>query len=493
MLPTKQEIVAEATRLYFQRNREVGYNTPEEYELREEGLLREAQIRLMRTTVHEDELPHEDRIIAQSVNYITEVKDMEKQDWVQEWMKTDPYMIDIEGFEKFMKEKEKELRVQVSVSLCSDMRGTRDFQIWIEVPSNQIPEEMKNEKEVAQKERQVQTVAMQIEDLLKQLGRTDHGESGDESSEGLRHGSVHVFLQPPLTCRPDICIQAVHSRNEDEEQEPVWWKIVKEEWNNCEWVYSGDESHCGEENIAHNAKILWQIWNAIGKLVPTCFGIGKDYQCNNIYLYCYEDTLFPPFSTMEASVVRLLKDSNDYEDALRFLKIETTELDETGLQLNELGKTLLSIDIPNTEDIERNDFIWILGEQPLPMLSRIGSNVPEVLSYLSTGEEWWDPENDDNVWRNGGMEMIHPFLRRELKLKWNEEDVIWDEAAEEFRTLFYTRFTDQELAQKTVEELSKIANAKGIRGHARKQDLIDEILKANDITMVKPTAEVLDA
>lgn len=415
---------------------------------------------------------------------------MTEQNWVSEWMKTDPYMIDIEGFEKFVKEKEKELRVQISVDLCDG-----GFQLFVEVPSSQIPTEQKNESEVARKEEQVQIVADRINELLKQLGKTERNGEMVEDSEGLRPGSVHVTMRPPLVCRPDICLRYIQKWKEavartnhftipdDEEEEPVWWRIMKEEWNNCEWVYHGDESHCGEENIQHNAKILWQIWNAIGKLVPTCYGIGKPYQCDSIYLYCYEATQFPQFGIMETDVLHVLREHYDHE--IRLLKIETTELDEIGVQLNGLGKTLLSMEIPNTEDIYRDDYVWILGEQPLPVMSMIRGNIPEVLEYLSTGGECWDPENDsESLYLNGGVEMIHPFLRRELKLKWTEDDVVWSEQAEEYRTLFYTRFNDSELAAKTVEELSRIASAKGIRGHSRKQDLIDAILEANDKPIV---------
>lgn len=505
-LPTREEIIAEATKLFHQRNETECYNSPELCELREAGLLREAQRKLMikiPSSLVELEIKRAtppDREVKHSSNYIVSVKTMEKQDWVEEWMKTDPYMVDIEGFEKFVQDKEKELRVQVTVDLSEE-----GFSLFVEVPSNQIPEEQKNETEVAQKEKQVQIITEQIDELLKQLGKSrelplrDIGfmPDGEEkkamikklqpnlhSEDKLRPGSVHVWLRPPLVCKPELCIADVERRKtrkypySEDDYEALWWKVMKEEWNNCEWVYSGD-THCGKD-IEHNAKILWKIWNAIGKLAPTCFGIGKPYQCDEIYLYCYANISFPPFSPFESDIMHSSKESSDYGDEVHELNIETAELDDIGMQLNALGKTLSTLDIPNTDDIFRSDFVWILGEQPLPILAAYKANIPEVLSYLGQKEEYWDPENDDDVYRNGGIEIIHPFLRRELTLKWSEEDVIWSESAEECRRIFFTRYTESDLAEMKVEDLRGIASAKGIHKLSRKQDLIEEIIKAND-------------
>ena len=391
-------------------------------------------------------------------------------DLVEEWKKRDPYFQDVEGFQKFIEQKENELQVQVGVSLSLQTGfGSDGYEIWLEIPYDQIPEEYKSET-YEEQEQKVQNLIDKLTIALRNIGFRklpisayfDNVEKKEAmKSSGLRPGSTTVF------------------RKKD-----------------GKWYYYGDESHCGEENIRHNAKFLWKVWKTAGSLVPNCFGVGKPYQCDDIYLRIEgkNSVRFPPFYVLRGNLEYIMKDIDSYHH-----KVYLCETEEPSEPLWEniavLSKAILSTPIPNTDDPFEADFVWALPEnQPLPILRIWRKTIPEVKNYLAKGNEIWDPENSIDIMRNGGLEILHPYLRRYRILAWNPEEVVWDPGAAELHDLYYKKFSREELLQLKVAELWKICKAKTLTVVRRKSDMMDAVLEANFniVEEVTPEEDVFD-
>lgn len=365
-------------------------------------------------------------------------------DWVEEWRKHDPHLLDIEGFQRFLAEKELELHVKVTVSLNSGYN--QGYDIFLEVPYEEIPEEHRN-RSVIEKEERIKDLTEQLEGILKKAELLFNIYDSQEESmlKGLRAGAVHVY------------------RKDD-----------------GEWYYYGDESHSGEENIRHNANLLWKVWKAVGSLIPKCFAVAKPFQCNTIYLWCKQSERppdLPPFTMMRADLGYFLREVTQYGHVERQVDIE----DPTEPFWDEMAiyaKAILDEGVPNTYDPFEDDYEWVVPEgEGLPIMLVHKGTIPEVEAWLKEQRLEWDPANDFDIARQGGVEIMHPYLRERRFLVWKE--VEWTENAKQMQELYYTRYLKPDLEAMKNDQLKVIVKAKNLDVKHRKHDMIEAILAAN--------------
>lgn len=377
-------------------------------------------------------------------------------DWIEEWKKRDPYFQDIEGFQKFIEQKERELHVQASVTLDTGYTS-QGYLIYLEIPYADVPDEYRTHPDTKE-EQQIENMINELRKLLlaQDFNRID-------SPIGLRPGATSIFK--------DI---------------------------EGKWKYFGDYSHCGEEDIDLNAQIMWKIWKVIGSQIKGCYGVHKDYQCESLY-FCQEEgaekVKLPPFSVYPWSRDRIIGDATSWGESIKLLIVEEPT-EAIWSQIEVLVNALLSANIPNRTDPFEKGFIWTLPEnEPLPVLALHRKTIPDVMNTLAKGGGiYWDPENSIDIMRNGGLEILHPFLRKSYTLAWNPDEVFWDEEAEWMRKTYYQKFDRAELQQHKVAELIKICRAKNLNVVHRKNDMIDAILEANFniVEEVTPEEDVFD-
>ena len=357
---------------------------------------------------------------------------------VEEWKKTDPYMLDMDGFLKFVEQKEGELQVKIKVWMAKGYN--EGYQIFIQVPFDAVPEEYKN-TDVLRK-------AQEIGKTVEKIGEffSPNMDRCASNKFGLRPGATKVF------------------RKED-----------------GKWYYYGDYSHVPEEDIDCNAKILWKIWMTVGSRFPSVWGVSKDYQCTSrsVYLRYNADTSeepnFPALGRYGMTLERTMQEAERWNEPVKPLETEEPEgsvWEEWGL----VTEALMLERIPNVDDPFEDGYVWITqGDLPVCIVRR--PSVPEVVSFLARGREMWNPEDDFDLMRSGGLDLIHPFLREQRTLVWT--DVQWDAEASRMRDLYYKRFDREELEAMKVDELKDVCKAKSLQVKHRKYDMVDAILEAN--------------
>jgi len=550
-LPSKQEILAEATKLFFQRNREVAcYNRPEVNELQEAGLLVEARNKLMATGKSEV-APIQTHVIAHSSNQILNLKGSEQMaKTVEEWRKTDPYLLDIEGFLDSLKVKENELHVEATI----DVNEASGYYIWLQIPYAEIPDSYKTTVEFKAKELRIERLSREIEETLAKLkfngdvwvGR-GHNEERPTYPKGLMiPGSTDVFKYHTLKMPEpsDTVVETdkdlahyIHTRlrecgifTSDEtstaetkyvytggksEYEPndsigrIIYASAIQQPNKKEyadnlieidfeerlrpfkegvWYYYGDEEHSGEQEIKQNAEIMWQVGKALSPLLPI-LSIHKDYDVRNIGigLKTKKEVRLPPFSAGRTSLRRIMKEGFEYEHQIRLVEaIEST--DSVYVELATLVEAMLKEGVPNTEDMFEEDYVFLLNEdEPMPIMGVYRATIPEVLAYLKEGKEEWNPENDSDIGQNGGIDIVHPYLRTPKTLVW-KEDVEWSDEADAMKQLYFNTYSDETLKDIKNDQLQLICKAKDLKCAKLRGEMVQAILESSYSTQA--TTEV---
>lgn len=362
---------------------------------------------------------------------------MSYEEALAEWKLRDPYMLDFEGFQRFLEEKDKEVPVILEVGVSKGWGQVNGYQIWVMIPYEEVPEEYRERDDKEAKE-----IEWTIETLRRAL-----------KNIGLNDGMTKVFRQGD------------------------------------KWYYSGDFQHLPKENIEENAKILWNLWKTVGYLVDGAYGCSK----------AYDDTLYidvdpqehksgkelPPFLIIGYDPqVYIGQINNIYKEPILPLETEETAEPIWG-EISVLAKVLWLADLKDEPN-------WTVPEgEPFPIGTINRKSIPEVMNYLAKGRERWAPEESWELERQGGLEMVHPFLRKEMVFAWKPEEVVWTEEAEAFRDMYYHRYTLEELEPLKVDDLKRIAISKNINPQQRKDELITAILEANSsiITEVTPETE----
>jgi hypothetical protein len=206
--PTKEEIFDRAYQLYYNEMREIA-NIPELDELKESGYYEKARIELMRglstraggvPDIASHTLPPDTKYYR-SNHYLIKRKEVSNvNDWVEEWKKKDPYMLDIEGFEEYVTRKTMEMPVDVVIT-----RGDTNYKgyyLSLELPYNAIPDQYKN---LIDHDEEIRVQKL-IDRLSEQLGKNIGFNRGDYSNHilvsdpppifdenGFRPGSTTIF------------------------------------------------------------------------------------------------------------------------------------------------------------------------------------------------------------------------------------------------------------------------------------------------------------
>lgn len=234
------------------------------------------------------------------------------------------------------------------------------------------------------------------------------------------------------------------------------------------WYWYGDLEHCSKEDIMENVETLWKLWNTVGKQIKGAFGVTKDYD-HSVYIATLTSTDqgLPGISIMHYDMPCFRRNHGPTHPLDLGL-----DLSDDWTVLERLTESLLLHELLKGNPDED---IWTLHTD-LPAMAIWRKTAPEVEEYLEQRTEKWDPFNDIDVQRNGGVEIIHPFLRRVLRFTW--ETAEWHPGAERARELYYRQFTYEELTQLHADELKAICVAKGLSSQGRKDELIEAIHKA---------------
>jgi len=360
-------------------------------------------------------------------------------DLVEEWKRRDPYLSDMDGFLEFVEQKEGELHVKIQVWLDKGYNG--GYQIYLEVPIEEIPESYKN-TDILQKAEKIDRMVGKIREFF-----SPNMDRDAPNKLGLKPGATTIFKK-----------------------------------KDGKWHYYGDYAHIPKEDIDNNAKILWKIWKIVGSHLPNVWGVSKDYQCDSgsVYLKYDSDSEKPDFPALGRygmSLERTMEEAERWGKPIKPLETE----EPSGLiweEFSVLVHSLMLEEIPNIDDPFEDNYIWVTLED-LPVCTFYRPTVPEVVNFLARGREVWDPENDFDLMRNGGLDLIHPFLREQRTLVWREEDVEWDAEASYMRDLYYQRYDREELEAMKVDVLKDICKAKNLQVKHRKYDMIEAILEAN--------------
>jgi len=371
-------------------------------------------------------------------------------DLVEEWKKRDPYFLDTEGFLKFVEQKEKELQVKIQV--CVD-RGYGGYEVYLEVPIDEMPEEYKN-TDILKKAEEIERTVDKIREFF-----SPNMDRCAPNKLGLKPGATTIF------------------RKKD-----------------GEWCYYGDYTHIPKEDIDSNARILWKIWKTVGSHFPSVWGVSKDYQCDSRSVYLRYDANasekpeFPALGRYGMSLERTMEEAKRWKEQIKPLEAEEPE-GPIWEELHLLAQSLLFEEIPNLDDPFEDGYVWVT-QGDLLVCRVYKPSIPEVMNYLAEGREKWDPENDVELISQGGLELIHPFLREQKTFVWRREDVEWDAEASYMRDLYHTCFTREELETMKVDKLNDICKAKNIKqAKHSKYDMIDAILEMN-YNIVKEEATV---
>lgn len=332
---------------------------------------------------------------------------------LKEWKKRDPYLLDFEGFQRLLAEKEKEVKAQLTVSLNHDYTYT----ILIELADLTFGRHLERNGLSSDDQDRI----IDLSDLFaEQLKRID-----------LRNGATYVFRK------------------------------------NGEWFYWGDFDHCPKEDLIYNVQQLCKFWKAVGRHVKGAFGVSKAFDRT-----LYVDTLtnteqrLPSVTILHYDMSMFLRNIN--HQSIHPLKEPNVELSDEWLSLEENTKALLSY--PEIDDywLERRDDL-------IPVSLVYKESVVEVEGFIAKGREEWNPFTDIQIQRNGVFDLLHPALQKELTLVWDGSLVFWQGSAEEARKIFYNKFSADELESKKVDELREICRAKKLDARGRKDELIERI------------------
>jgi len=360
-------------------------------------------------------------------------------DWVEEWRKRDPYFLDMDGFLKFVEQKERELQVKIQVWMDKGYSG--GCQIYLAVPIDAVPEECKN-TDVLKKAQEIERTVSKLRDFF-----SPNMDRCAPNRLGLKPGATKIF------------------RKKD-----------------GKWYYYGDCSHIPREDIDSNAKILWKIWKMIGSHLLGVSGVSKDYQCDSRSVYLrYDPTSeepdFPALGRFEMSLETTKQEAERWNEVIKPLEAEEPE-GPVWEELSVLARALMLEEIPNLNDPFEDDYVWVTQDD-LPVCTLYRPSIPEVIKCLAEGRLVWDPADDFELMREGGLDIIHPFLREGRTLVWREEDVEWDPHASHMRDLYYERFDREELEAMKTDALRDICKAKNLQVNHRKNDMVNAVLEAN--------------
>ena len=123
-------------------------------------------------------------------------------------------------------------------------------------------------------------------------------------------------------------------------------------------------------------------------------------------------------------------------------------------------------------------------------------SIPDVERFVAKGKELWNPFHDIDILRSGGVELLHPALRKELTFVWNNSLVLWQKEADQAYRIFYKTWSREELGSRTVAELREICRAKKLDCQGRKPELIERIRDFDEVKLplikIEPEQDVYD-
>ena len=334
---------------------------------------------------------------------------------LEEWKQRDPYLLDFEGFERFLKEKSKEVKVHLAVSLNRDC----SYSIYMELDSTYGKHLEENELSRNDQDRIIHLSDRFVE-MLKKID--------------LRNGATHVFRK------------------------------------DGKWFYWGDFDHCPKEDLMFNVKQLCKLWRAVGRHIDGGFGVSKAFD-RTLYVETLTNTKqWLPISIMHYDMSIFLRNIN--RQPIHRLNAPNFDLSGEWLNLEEVTKALLSYPEIEYDWLERRD-------ERIPVAVVYKENVVRVEEFLTKGREEWNPFTDFEIQRNGVLELLHPTLQKELTFVWDDFLVFWEQDAEATRRIFYKKFDMEELQTKKVGKLMEICRIKKLETHGRKEELIERIADFN--------------
>jgi len=352
---------------------------------------------------------------------------------LEEWKKQDPYLENFEGFQRFLEDKEKEVHVRVEVDVTKSFGLEHGYHVYLLILYEDVPEEYKAKDDV-----EAERIEVTIDDLRECLERI-----------GLKNGATWVWKQDD------------------------------------KWFYSGDFTHCPKEDIDSNAKILWKLWRTAGCHIGGCFGMSKAYDRDiyidlNLETHKDSNTLLPPFTILKGTPsVQAREVRETYKEPVYPLVPEEPE-EPIWHEISTYAKILRLADLKDESD-------WTI-ETDFLALAIPKQTIPDIVAFCREGRELWQPEYEEFVRRNGGLEILHPIMRKDIIFAWSPEDVVWSEEAETLREMYYRKYSLDELEPLKVADLKKIAISKNLNTKGRKDELITAILEANS-KIVTPDEE----
>lgn len=462
---------------------------------------------------------------------------------LEKWLTKDPYLTDVDGFRKSIAQKGDQVQVQASVSVNVGYSG--GYQVVLEVPYAEIPEGYKElpdpevQRRINRMTKDLRATLREIgyeNKVWSSLFNEDEEEPHIEKDK-LTHGSTTVFRHYPVQIsqpheaeiedRKDLekyvrnrmqstplfsleeksTSEMTYSSGKHEKRSvpTLAMQIVKTAWTQPnkkeaadslidreegirlsqleegKWYYFGDEQHRKEKRIRHNAEVMLKLWKTVGKHLPNCWLIHKDYDMRTIYFGLRQGARkvrLPPFSIYGWDIKRVLFAIFSYDREIHELETDEPVGDQWEV-IEQLALMLLEEGIPNYDDPFEDDYVWVLEKgRPLPVISAGSQTIGEVVEFLAKGEIEWDPAYDEVVRGSGGIEVVHPFLRRPLTLVWQPEEAVWEPPADTCREIWYRKYDYEELTPLTVKDLRAICVAKGLNPQGRKYELIEKIHKA---------------
>lgn len=346
---------------------------------------------------------------------------------LKEWKQRDPYLLDFEGFERFLKEKSKETQVHLTVSMNHDY----SYSIFIELDVT-FGEHLE-EQEISRKDQdRIIQLSESFAELVKRIE--------------LRYGATYVFRK-----------------------DGKWW-------------YWGDFDHCPKEDLMFNVEQLCKLWQTVGRHIKGAFGVSKAYD-HTLYIDTLSDTeqWLQGITIIHSDMSGFLTNIN-HQPIHRLNKPEFKVSGEW-LTLEEVTKSLLGLPMIDDCWLERRDEL-------IPIACVYKDNVVAVEDFIAKQREVWNPFTDYDIQRNDMFDLLHPALQKELTLVWNDSLVLWEEDAAKARKIFLTKFDLEELQAKKVSELQEICRIKKIDASGRKDELTDRIAEW-DITNLPKVKEFL--
>ena len=331
---------------------------------------------------------------------------------LEEWKQRDPYLSDFEGFERFLKEKSKEAKVHLSVSLNNDC----SYSIFIALDFTYG--KYFEESGLSRKDREsIEELTSRFLTLLTRIE--------------LRNGATYVFKK------------------------------------DGKWYYWGDFNHCPKEDLMFNVAQLCKLWQAVGRHIKGAYGVSKAFD-RSLYVETLSKTKrgLPGISLLHWDMNCLLRDLSNQPTYP--LNKPNFELSDEWRKLEVVTNSFLSFPVIEDDWLERRDELI-----PVAVLYR--KNVVMVEEFIAKRKEQWNPFTDYEIQRNGVFDLLHPALQKELTMVWDDSLVVWEEDAEVARKIFYKKFDMEELQTIKVGKLREICRIKKLDARGRKDELIDRI------------------